>query len=116
MQRRLLAADVAGDLVEGVGRHVEPVARLAALARRVLDHEVLAGGALHGALHHLDVRADAVLLVDDVVTGPQLERVDHVAATARHLALVARAGAGPAEQVGLGQDRELEPGREEPGR
>ena len=34
VQGRGLAADVAGDLVELVGRHEEPVGRLAALARR----------------------------------------------------------------------------------
>ena len=88
VQRGRLAADVLGDLVELVGGHVEPVAGLAALAGRVLDHQVLAGGAGDGALHHLDVPADAVLLVHDEVAGPQLQRVDHVAAPRRHPAHV----------------------------
>src|SRR5690606_26822340 len=62
-----LATDVLGDLFQLVGGDVEPVAGLAPLGGRVLHDKVLAGGALHGALHHLDVPADAVLLVDDVV-------------------------------------------------
>ena len=41
VQRRILSADVAGYLVKRVHRHVEPVARLAASGRRVLDHQVL---------------------------------------------------------------------------
>ena len=65
----LLAADVAGHLVERVGRDVEPVGRAAALGGAVLEDEVLAGGALHLALLHLDEPADAVLLVHDVVAG-----------------------------------------------
>jgi hypothetical protein len=48
----------------------------------VLEDEVLAGGALHGALDHLDELADAVLLVDDEVAGRSCERVDLVAALA----------------------------------
>ena len=88
VQRRLLAADVAGDLVELVGRHVEPVGRAAALGGAVLEHEVLAGRALHLALLHLDVAADAVLLVHDVVAGLELERVDLLLAAGRHLAHV----------------------------
>ena len=65
----LLAADVAGDLVERVGRDVEPVRRPAALAGAVLEDEVLADRAADLALPHLDEAADAVLLVDDVVAG-----------------------------------------------
>src|SRR4029078_5304040 len=76
VQRRLLAADVPGDLVERVGGDVEPVGGLPALGRGVLHDEVLPGRALHLALLHLDVAADTVLLVDDVVTGLELERVD----------------------------------------
>ena len=87
-QRGLLAADVAGDLVERVGRHEEPVRRAAALGRAVLDDEVLAVGAVDRALHHLHVAADAVLLVHDEVAGLELERVDRVAPR-RHLAHVA---------------------------
>ncbi|GAA2807547.1 hypothetical protein GCM10020219_094230 [Nonomuraea dietziae] len=99
-----LAADVAGDLVELVGRHVE------AVALGVLDDEVLAGGALHGALDHLDVAADSVLLVHDVVADPELERVDHVAPPARQPAHVLGAGLLP-HQVEMGEDGEL--GRDE---
>ena len=80
----LLAADVAGDLVEAVGRHEEPVGRPAALGGAVLEDEVLAGGALHLALPHLHEAADAVLLVDDVVAGLELERVDLLLAPGRH--------------------------------
>ena len=40
---------------------------MAALARRVLDDQVLAGGAVDRAAHHLDIAADPVLLVHDVV-------------------------------------------------
>ena len=99
-QRGRLAADVAAEQVELVGRHEELVAGLAALRGRVLEHEVLAhgggrlldarraarpGGTAAGgdlALHHLDEAADAVRLVHDVVAGLQLQRVDHVASTA----------------------------------
>ncbi len=118
VERGLLAADVAGDLVELVGRDVEAVGRLAALGRRVLEDEVLARGALHGALHHLDEAADAVLLVHDEVTGAQLEGVDLVAPLRRHPAHVlgggARAGGGAGE-VGLRDDGEPLGGDEEPG-
>ena len=79
-----VAADVAGHLVELVGRDVELVRRSAALRGAVLEHEVLAGGALHDPLPHLDVAAHAVLLVHDVVTRLQLERVDLSLATGRH--------------------------------
>ncbi len=113
VQAGLLAADVAGDLVELVGRYVQPVAGVAALAGRVLQQEVLAGRPLHRALHHLDVPADAVLLVHHVVAGLELQRVDLVAAAARQPVRlpVGRPGAG---QVGLGEHRELEPVGDEP--
>ena len=88
MQGGGLPADVTGELVELVGGHVQPVAGLATLAGGVLQHQVLAVGAVDGALHQLDVAADAVLLVHDVVAGLELQRVDRVAATARHLAHV----------------------------
>ena len=45
----LLAADVAGHLVEAVGRDVEPCRR-----RRVLEHEVLALAPCTLRVHHLD--------------------------------------------------------------
>ena len=106
VQGRLLAADVAGDLVELVGRDEEPVAGLAALGGGVLDDEVLAGGVLHGALHHLDVAADAVLLVDDEVAGLELQRVHRVAPAAGHPAHAAGRRPGLPEQVGLGEDHQ----------
>ena len=111
VQGRGLAADVLGDLLQLVGGDVEAVAGLAALGGGVLDDQVLAGRALHGALHHLDVAADAVLLVHDVVAGLQGERVDGLAAAGRHPAAVLAGGLLPG-QVGLGQDGELAaPGR-----
>ena len=113
-RRRLLAADVAGDLVERVGRHVEPVGRAAALGGAVLEDEVLARRALHLALPHLHEAADAVLLVHDVVAGLELERVDLLLAPGRHPAHVA-GGRLLAGQVVAGQDREPERPRR-PGR
>ena len=85
----LLAADVAGHLVERVGGDVEPVGRAAALGRAVLEDEVLADRSPDLALLHLHEPADAVLLVHDVVAGRQLERVDLALAAGRHLAHVA---------------------------
>ncbi len=102
-----LAADVLGDLLQLVGGDVEPVAGLAALGRGVLHDQVLAGGALHGALHHLDVAAHAVLLVDDVVARLQGERVDGLAAPGGHPGALAARGL-LAGQVGLGEDGEPE--------
>ena len=112
VQRGRLAADVAGDLVELVGRHVEPVARLAALGRRVLDDEVLAGGVLHRALDHLDEPADAVLLVHDDVAGLELQGIDGVPAPARHPAHLLARRPRPGE-VGLGEHRQAQPLGEE---
>ncbi len=103
----LLAADVAGDLVEAVGRDEEHVGRLAALGRAVLEDEVLAGGAVHLALPHLDEAADAVLLVDDVVARLQLQRVDLPLAAGRHPARVA-GGAALAGQVVAGEQDQAE--------
>jgi hypothetical protein len=88
-----LAPDVAGHQLELVGGDEHPVAGLPALARGVLQDQVLAGGALDGALHHLDVAADSVLLVHDDVAGAELHRVDGVLAPAGHpLADVLAAG------------------------
>ena len=113
-QRRRLAADVAGEQVELVGRHEEPVAGLAALGGRVLEHEVLAHdgrllGDAGGAARPrracpeatvrwvmLDEAADAVRLVHDVVARLQLQRVDDVLAAARELLELARVVAGGA--------------------
>ena len=93
----LLAADVAGHLVERVGRHVEPVGRVAALGGAVLEDEVLPDGAVHLALLHLHEPADAVLLVHDEVAGLELERVDLLLAPRRHLAHVAGGGLLPGD-------------------
>ena len=109
VQRGRLAADVLGDLVQLVGRHVQTVRLTVAslLRRRVLDDEVLAGRALDGPLDHLDEPAHAVLLVDDVVAGAQLERVDLVAPPRRHPAhVLGPAAARLPGQVGLGDDGE----------
>ncbi len=109
VERRRLAADVLGDELELVGRDEDPVAGLALLARRELEDEVLAGRALHRALHHLDVARDAVLLVHDRVAGAQLHRVDGVLAPARHpLADVLGPRPAGAGQVALGQQDRLE--------
>ena len=109
VQRRRLAADVLRHLVELVGGHEEAVARLPAAGRRVLDQEVLPSRTLHRALDHLDVAADTMLLVHDVVTGAQLQRVDGVAPPARHPPLALGGRAGLTEQVGLGQQGDAVP-------
>ena len=106
----LLAADVAGHLVERVGGHVEPVGRVAALGGAVLEDEVLADRAVHLALLHLHEPADAVLLVDDEVAGLELERVDLLLAPGRHLAHVARGGLLPGDVL-AGEDRSGRGGR-----
>ncbi len=111
VQRRHLAADVTGDLVELVGRHEQPVAGLAALARRVLQHQVLAGGAADGALHHLDVLADPVLLVHHEVAGLERQRIDCVAPPRRHPAHVLGGRSAPAAgEVRLGEHHQRDCG------
>ena len=107
VQGRVLAADVSGHLVQRVHRHIEPVGRLAALGRGVLDHQILPDRAGHAALHHLDVAADPVRGVYDGVAGDQLERIDLVLAADRHLAAGLVGGALPG-QVGRGEDSELD--------
>ena len=109
VQGRRLAAGVPGHLVQLVGRHVQPVRRLTPPARRVLDHQVLPGRASRGPRRHLHVPADAVLLVHDVVTGLQLQRVDAAAPPARHPPHVP-GGRQPGRvpgQVALGEQDEL---------
>ena len=85
---------------------------MSTLGGRVLDDEVFAGCTLHDALHQLDVAADAVLLVHDEVAGRQLERIDLLAASRRHLALGAVGGALPDEVV-VRHDGELQRRRHE---
>ena len=123
VQAGRFATGVLGDLVQLVGGHVQPVRRLAALARRVLDDQVLAGGPGRGPAGHLHEPAHAVLLVHHVVARAELQRVHPAAPPARHPAHVL--GAGPAArlpgQVVLGQHGQLdrrpdEPVLQQPGR
>ena len=114
-QRRRLAADVAGELVEGVGGHEQPVRRLVPPRRRVLDDQVVALPAVDRAADHLDVAADAVLLVHDEVAGLQLHQVDGVAPAGRHLGRVPHVRAALAGQVVLGEQRQARrPGKAKP--
>ena len=116
VEGRRLTTDVAGDLVELVGRHVQPVPRLAPLGRGVLDDEVLPGRPADRPLDHLDEPAHTVLLVDDVVAGAQGQRVDLVPAARRHPPHLPgrRAGARRARQVGLGEHGDPAGGQDEP--
>ena len=116
VQRRRLAADVAGDLIELVGGHEEAVSGLAPLAGAILQQEVLAGGPAYGALHHLDELAHAMLLVHDVVAQAQLQWIDLVAPPDRHPAHVLGRGAdtAAARQVSLCDNDELGPRCDEP--
>ncbi len=120
VQRGRLTTDVPGDLIKLIGRHVEPVGRLAAPAGRVLDDQVLPDRALDAAAGHLQVPPHAVLLMHDVVAPRELERVDTAAAPARHPPGVPRAGV-LSRDVRLGQHGKPhrlpgEPVRKEPGR
>ena len=104
VQGRCLTADIPGDLVKLVGGYIEAVGRLAAFARRVLDNHVLAGGAVYRAARHLDIAADPVLLVHDVVARAQPQRIDPAAAPGRKPPHVLRACPLP-RQVALGEHR-----------
>ena len=104
VQGGALPADVAGQLVQGIGRGEQPVARLAPLAWRVLDDQVFAIGAVDGALDHLHVAADAVLFVHHVVARTQFQRVDRVAPPARHLPHVLCGGTSSTTDVRAGDD------------
>ena len=112
VQGRLLATDVAGHLVQGVGGHIEPVGWIAALAGAVLDDEVLADCTLHFALGHLHEPADPVLFVYDEVAGLQFERIDLLFAPRRHRAHVFGGGALP-EDVLSGQHHQSSSGIDE---
>jgi hypothetical protein len=87
---------------------------LTALARRVLDDEVLPRRAGDGALHHFDEPAHTVLLVHHEVAGLQLHRIDRALAAARQPGEVARRCTLP-EHVGLSQHDELRGVRQEAG-
>ena len=115
VQGRGLPAGVPGHLVQLVARHVQPVRRLTPPARRVLDHQVLPGGAGRGPRGHLHVPADAVLLVHHVVAGLELQRVDATAPPAGHPAHVpgrGQPGRVPG-QVALGEQGDLRGGPDE---
>jgi hypothetical protein len=96
-----------------VGGHEQPVARLAPLRRCVLDDQVLTLATVDRAAHHLDVLADAVLLVHDVVAGLELDGVDRVAPPRRQPARVLGQRSTLAGEVGLGEERKLERRRDE---
>src|SRR5699024_4917705 len=80
---RALPADIPGDLVERIAGHVEAIAGLSPLGGSVFDDEVFASVLVRsptgGPLRHLDEPADTVLVVDDVVSRRQVERVDLIA-------------------------------------
>ena len=103
VQWRGLAADVPGQLVERIGRDVDPVPRHVLARRRVFEDEVLPRRTGDGPLHHLHVPADAVHLVDDRIPGAQGERVDDVTAPRRQFR--AARGVLRPEDLGLGEQR-----------
>ena len=114
VHRGQLAADVAGQQVERVGRDEQPVARVAALARRVLHHQVFTLGAAGGAADQVDVLADAVLGVHHVVARLEHQRVDGVAPTRGHLGRRGGAGCPPRSgQVGFGDHGQARAGDDE---
>ena len=106
-QRRRLATDVAGQLIEGIHWHIELVGfALSPLARRVLQHQVLAPRAADGAFGHLDEPADAVLIVHHQVARGQCQRVDGIAAFGGQSLAVG--GRHPVTgQIGFGDDHQL---------
>ena len=115
---RGLAADVLRHLVELVARDVEAITRLALLRTCVLDDEVFAGRALiaraYGAARHLHEPPDSVVIVNDIVSGRQLERIDHRAATCgKFLATGSASGRFP-RHVSLTQEHEFDVLEEDP--
>ena len=106
-QRRRLATDVAGQLIEGIHWHIELVGfALSPLARRVLQHQVLAPRAADGAFGHLHEPADAVLIVHHQVARGQCQRVDGIAAFGGQSPAVG--GRHPVTgQVGFGDDHQV---------
>ena len=113
VERGHLAADVAGELVERVGGDVEPVARLAALARRVLDHQIVPDRAAGGALHHLDVLADPVLGVHHEIADLKRRRIDGEPSLARCAADGFRCATAVSSQVRLGDDGQARAGEDD---
>ena len=116
-QRGLVGSGVLRDLVQRVGRHEEAVGGLATLGGRVFDDQVVArrGGvaAADRPGDQLDEASDAVLVVDDVVTGVQGQGVDALAPARGHAPHIARGGSDATGQVSLGEDREFQAGRDE---
>ena len=112
-QRRLLAADVTGQLIQGVHRDEQLVGRLPPLVGGVLQNQVLPASPAYGALHHLRETADSVLVVNHQITRGQCQRIDGVAPPRRQpLALRTR---GPvAGQVGFGDHHQVGTGQDDP--
>ena len=82
---------------------------------RVLELEVVARDVRDGLRLEAGEARDAVVLVHDDVAGAQLRERAQAAAAALGGALPAGAlGAAPAEEAVLGDDRELQAGRDEP--
>ena len=96
VERRRLAARVLAHQPDLIGGHVDH-------AVAELQREVVALDARHGERLHLDVAADTVHVVHDVVA--RLERVVVVGAAAR--AARASVHAATAGEVGFGDEREL---------
>ena len=109
------APDVAADRAELIGGDEQAVRWMSAFARRVLDHQVLPVGPAHIAVDEFDEASDAVLVVDDEVTGLQRQWVHLAAATRRHLgarrfaARLRPAGEVPVAEHGDALFRPLEP-------
>src|SRR6266545_1744105 len=94
MQARRLPADIVTDGVDLVRRDVEPVAAL------VLEEQVVALDAADGARHHPAVAADAVVIVDDEVSGLEVLEDGGGLPPAGPRGPV---GAAPPRQIALGQ-------------
>ena len=111
-----LRADVFADQIQLIGGDEQLVGRGAALAGRVFDDKVFARGLVRpgadGALPHLQETADAVLLMDHVVSGFELHQVDCLAAALGGLRLTGRTG--PSGQVAFGEQRGLRRRVDEP--
>ena len=109
VEGRRLAADVARDLVELVGRHESRSPGWPRLDGAYSMTRYSRAAPCTRALHHLDVAADAVLLVHDEVAGLELQRVDLLAAAGRHLCASAAVGRPLADEVVSVSTARLEP-------